>query len=44
MADTNVSATITPAEVAPKFGQVVKLGSLLRKTDLDDEQTETVSG
>jgi short subunit dehydrogenase len=29
---------------SPKFGQVVKLGSLLRKTDLDDEQTETVFG
>ena len=27
---------------SPKFGQEVKLGSLLRKTDLDDEQTETV--
>jgi hypothetical protein len=29
---------------SPNFGQEVKLGSLLRKTDLDDEQTETVFG
>jgi hypothetical protein len=31
-------------ERSPNFGQEVKLGSLLRKTDLDDEQTETVFG
>jgi hypothetical protein len=29
---------------SPKFGQEVKLGLLLRKTDLNDEQTETVFG
>src|SRR3954452_20200588 len=27
-----------------KFGQWLKLGSLLRRTDLDDEQTEAVFG
>jgi hypothetical protein len=29
---------------SPEFGQEVKLGSLLRRTDLDDEQTEAVFG
>jgi hypothetical protein len=29
---------------SPKFEQVFKLGSLLRRTDLDDEQTEAVFG
>ena len=29
---------------SPKIGQEAKFGSLLRKTDLDDEQTETVFG
>jgi hypothetical protein len=28
----------------PDFGQEVKLGLLLRRTDLDDEQTEAVFG
>jgi hypothetical protein len=27
-----------------KFGQRLKLGSLLRRTDLDDEQAEAVFG
>ena len=29
---------------SPDFGQEVKLGLLLRRTDLDDEQTEAVFG
>jgi hypothetical protein len=29
---------------SPEFGQRAKLGSLLRRTDLDDEQTEAVFG
>jgi hypothetical protein len=29
---------------SPEFGQRSKLGLLLRRTDLDDEQTEAVFG
>jgi hypothetical protein len=29
---------------SPAFGQEVKLGLLLRRTDLDDEQEEAVFG
>jgi hypothetical protein len=28
----------------PEFGQEVKLGLILRRTDLDDEQTEAIFG
>ena len=31
-------------EVVPGFGQEVKLGSLLRRTDLNDGQAEAVFG
>src|SRR3954452_12012024 len=34
----------TPLRWYPEFGQEVKLGLILRRTDLDDEQTEAVFG
>jgi len=36
------SQTARKVREIPDFGQEVKLGLLLRRTDLDDEQTEAV--
>src|SRR5438105_1534376 len=38
------TSTRRPLRWYHKFGQWLKLGSLLRRTDLDDEQTEAVFG
>jgi hypothetical protein len=39
-----IRATHAQLRWYPDFGQWLKLGSLLRRTDLDDEQTEAVFG
>src|SRR6478752_6498810 len=42
----SLETTVTRSQLSgsPEFGQEVKLGLLLRRTDLDDEQTEAVFG